>query len=83
MTPKVTPLTDSQALQVSFEKHVWKTGDRYYKLSKQYYGDPTYWWLIAWYNQKPTEADIDLGDIIYIPLPFEKILGYFKSNMEK
>jgi len=81
MTPKVFPLTTSQAISISFERHIWKTGDRYYKLASTYYGNPAYWWLIAWYNQKPTEAHVAFGDIIYIPLPFEKIMGFYQSNM--
>jgi len=81
-TPKVFTLSTQQAINISFTEHVWKMGDRYYKLAHQYYGDSTYWWLIAWYNQKPTEADVELGDIVYIPHPFEKILGYYTSNME-
>ena len=55
---------------------IWKTGDRYYKLAAEYYGDAGYWWVIAHFNQKPTEAHVSVGDLIYIPLPLEKILTY-------
>lgn len=58
--------------------HVWSIGDRYYKLAHQYYGDSRYWWVIAWYNQKPTEAHLKLGDTISIPLPLYKILSILK-----
>jgi len=57
-------------------KHIWRTGDRYYKLAIQYYGKADHWWILAFYNQRPTEADIKLGDIIYIPLPIERMLQY-------
>jgi len=48
--------------------HIWKYGDRYYNLAAKYYGDVRYWWVIAWYNSMPTEADIFPGDVIEIPV---------------
>ena len=57
-------------------RHAWSSGDRFYKLAAQHYGNPEYWWVIAHYNQKPTEANVSLGDMIRIPLPLEKILTY-------
>ena len=57
-------------------RHVWKTGDRYFKLADEYYNDPEMWWVIALYNQRPTEFHIALGDIIYIPVPLETVLFY-------
>ena len=57
-------------------QHIWKAGDRLYKLSSKYYGSPTYWWVIGFFNQLPTEAHIKLGDVIDIPLPLETILSY-------
>jgi nucleoid-associated protein YgaU len=54
--------------------HVWSHGDRLYKLSNQYYGEPEYWWVIAWWNGKPTEADIQNGSVIEIPLNLEETL---------
>ena len=61
-------------------QHVWKAGDCYYKLANQYYGDAQYWWVIALFNQKPTEADVDLGDLIEIPLPLEAILRVYDRD---
>ena len=58
-------------------QHIWKVGDRYNKLASQYYGMPTYWWVIAQYNKKPTESQLSPGDVVYIPIPLEKILGYY------
>tara|TARA_R100000278_G_C5461310_1_gene160973 strand:- start:224 stop:568 length:345 start_codon:yes stop_codon:yes gene_type:complete len=54
--------------------HVWKYGDRYYNLAYKYYDDPEYWWVIAWYNGKPTEASLNRGDVITIPLSLEEAL---------
>ncbi len=50
-------------------KHIWKLGDRYYKLAYQYYGDSKDWWVIAKFNQLPTEFHINVGDVILIPTP--------------
>ena len=57
--------------------HVWKSGSRFYKLSQQYYKDPSMWWVIAWFNQTPTESHLEIGDIVNVPLPLERILRYF------
>ena len=59
--------------------HTWSLGDRYYKLAHKYYGDSEYWWVIAQYNQKPTENHIQNGDIIVVPMPLRaalKALGH-------
>ena len=60
--------------RVSTTRHIWKYGDRYYNLAQQYYGDPRYWWVIAWWNSYPTEASIENGKLIYIPLNLEQAL---------
>lgn len=54
--------------------YMWAYGDRYYKLAAQYYNNVNYWWVIAWYNGRPTEADIKPGDVIEIPLNLENAL---------
>jgi len=56
--------------------HIWKTGDRYYKLANKYYGRPSLWWGIALYNKKPTEGHLRRGDILQIPTPIELVLYY-------
>ena len=68
--------TADQVAQLQSVQHVWKVGDRYYKLASQYYGNPRLWWVIAHYNKKPTEADLEIGAVVYVPLPLEKILSY-------
>tara|TARA_R100000808_G_scaffold20174_1_gene43686 strand:+ start:1275 stop:1613 length:339 start_codon:yes stop_codon:yes gene_type:complete len=62
---------------ITQSQHVWKAGDRYYKLAIKYYGSAQYWWVIALFNQKPTEADVKMGDLINIPLPLEAILRVY------
>ena len=60
---------------VFITKHIWTTGDRYYKLADKHYNDSLYWWVIALFNQKPLETDVKTGDIILIPKPLEIILS--------
>jgi len=69
--PSIAHITTLQSI-----KRVWAVGDRYYKLAAEYYGNPRLWWVIAQYNMMPTEADVRMGDIIYIPLPLEKVMSY-------
>jgi len=75
-TPNMTRITAAQRRNITEVSHVWKTGDRYYKLAEKYYGRPRYWWAIALYNNKPTDGHVKLGDTIRIPLPLEKYLRY-------
>tara|TARA_R110002110_G_scaffold58768_1_gene167079 strand:+ start:385 stop:720 length:336 start_codon:yes stop_codon:yes gene_type:complete len=75
-TPKFKFPSPENSKNFSTIKHVWATGDRFFKLANRYYGDPEMWWVIAFYNQKPTEFHVELGDVIYIPTPLETILFY-------
>ena len=56
---------------------VYKLGKtRMDKLSQQYYGNSEYWWVIGLFNGKPTDAHMEMGDIIKIPFP---ILSVYRS----
>ena len=59
--------------------HVWSVGDRYSKLAYIFYEDPRFWWVIAWFNQLPTDAHISVGDVIYIPTPLEDALEIIRG----
>ena len=59
--------------------HIWRQSDRFWKLSNKYYGDPGYWWVIARYNELPTESHLENGDTIIIPFPLQvtlRAMGY-------
>ena len=55
--------------------HRWKSGDKFFKLASVYYGNPELWWVIASFNERPTENHCKLGDLIYIPMPVERVLA--------
>ena len=73
-TPIMTHPTIEQRASIPTEIHIWTYGDRFYKLADTYYSDPNMWWVIAWYNGIPTEADVLNGDAIYIPLSLSDAL---------
>jgi len=75
-TPKLRHPSASEIFKLQRQQHAWRIGDRYFKLAHKYYGDPTYWWIIAWYNRKPTESHVKLGEVLYIPSPLEDVLRY-------
>jgi nucleoid-associated protein YgaU len=75
-TPINVRLSAAERRTITEISHIWKTGDRYYKLAERYYGRPQYWWAIALYNNKPTEGHLRLGDTIQVPVPLEKYLRY-------
>ena len=72
-TPKFKELTAQQKVSMDIISHAWKSGDRFYKLAHQYYGDAELWWIIARFNNKPTEGHVQLGENIRIPTPLDRI----------
>jgi len=79
LTQRIHKLTGGELSQLSTQQHVWKTGDRYYKLAFQYYSNTEYWWIIAWYNQRPTENHVNVGDVIFIPFPPELLASLYSK----
>ena len=75
-TPVLNYPNSEQLRNITTVQHTWSQGDRYYKLAHRYYGDSKMWWVIAWYNRRPTESHVNLGDLLYIPTPLEDVLRY-------
>jgi hypothetical protein len=67
-TPKFRHPTISERSNIPTVGHVWSYGDRFYNLAHNYYGDVTFWWVIAWWNGYPTEVSVKTGDFLDIPL---------------
>lgn len=59
--------------------HVWTVGDRFYKLAHKYYGDSKDWWIIAKFNNKPTESHLSVGDLLYIPTNLQQIVRLMRG----
>ena len=66
-TPKFLPVLPEDLEASDVEFHIWKAGDRFFKLAAREYGDPTLWWVIAYINRAPTEGHVKPGDQIIIP----------------
>lgn len=73
---KISYPTPEEILRLTNVSRVWGSTDSLYNLASDFYGSPNYWWVIAWYNKKPTEAEFQVGDVYYVPLPLEDVLGY-------
>lgn len=71
--------TQEQINQLELSEHVWAQHDKFWRLAETYYGDPKYWWIISFFNKKPTEAEVNIGDVIYVPSPLDRIVFYIKG----
>ena len=79
-TSRIPRLEPEKMRKLNFKRHVWKTGDKFHKLSFEYYSDQKFWWVISWFNRAPTEHHLSLGDTIYIPTPLGQVLKFFKGR---
>lgn len=72
-SPKFDYPTQEQINSLELVEYDWRRGDKYSKVAEYAYGDPELWWVIAWFNKKPTEAHLSYGDTIQIPFPLSKV----------
>ena len=79
-SPKFQPLPKEMYDSEKLDYMVWKVGSRFYKLAHEYYGDSRLWWIIAYFNRKPTDSHVKLGDVIYIPYQWEAIYDLVQSG---
>ena len=66
--------------ELTIDTEVWQVGTRMDKIAHRNYGDSTLWWLIAWFNKKPTEGSWNIGDVIYIPQPADRLIEIFERG---
>ncbi len=79
-TPRLNHPTSQQREEMTKSVHIWKEGDRFYKLAHEHYGEARYWWVIAWWNLRPTEAHVELGEGIRIPGPLSTVMNILKGS---
>tara|TARA_Y100000385_G_C12872263_1_gene542064 strand:- start:405 stop:743 length:339 start_codon:yes stop_codon:yes gene_type:complete len=77
-TPELTHAQRSEIATLNHSYHVWKLGDKLYKLSAKYYNSEKLWWIIAWYNKSPTESYIKPGQVLKIPQPLESVASILR-----
>lgn len=68
------PNEQSFLRKISKTLHIFKTGDKLSKIAYEYYGDPKLWWVLAWFNSKPTDFHCRIGDTIEVPKPLDEVL---------
>ena len=78
-SPNFTFISYEDTKYLTIIQRVWTVGDRYFKLANEYYGDSKDWWVIAKYNNKPTESHVAVGDIILIPKPLNLVLDLMRG----
>jgi len=66
-------LTDDEKSLISSDVMIWQFGDKMHKVALEYYGNMDDWWVIALFNNTPTEHHIKAGDEIYIPYPLHLV----------
>ena len=59
---------------IETREHTWKQGDSFELLASLYYGDFRLWWVIAGFNNVPTENHLKYGDKIRVPLSLAEAL---------
>jgi hypothetical protein len=74
-TPIFEYPTPAEFSQLNIETVPWSRGQRFWKIAETEYGNPELWWVIAWFNKKPTEAGIRLGDLILVPKPLDRVFN--------
>jgi nucleoid-associated protein YgaU len=74
-TPDLKYPDPEEISRLNLISHTWKSGDRFFKLAHKYYNDASLWWVIAWFNQTPTESHLEIGDVVEIPSPLERVLS--------
>ena len=77
LTKQITYPTQEQIQELFLKKHFWSMGDRYWKIAAENYSNPELWWVIAWFNKRPTEAHLRTGDLVYIPHPLDRVYSFF------
>ena len=79
-TPTVRNIPEDAYEYLTFVEHIWKTGDLLTKLADKFYNEVNYWWLIALFNEKPTDFHFKPGDVVLIPLPLTKVLSLIQYS---
>jgi nucleoid-associated protein YgaU len=74
-----TPTIKEISSKVSSFEYVWKNGDKFWLLSHKFYGNKKFWYIIAQFNNKPTESHVSVGESIQIPYDVHEVLQEMKK----
>lgn len=76
MSPNFKNPNEKDLSKMQITAYKWKFDDTFHKLAYAFYGDVSAWWIIARFNNKPTEAHVAVGDIIYVPNHLPNLMNY-------
>ena len=65
---------------IIFEQEIWGQETKLHKLSYKYYKTTEHWWVIGLINNKPTDVEWKIGDIILIPNTVNSIIEFISLN---
>ena len=68
------PVDEEFLKEITVTTHIFSSGDKLSKIAYDHYGDPRLWWVLAWFNAKPTDFHCKIGDTIRIPEPLLEVL---------
>ena len=76
ISPDIKMPTYLDKINIKTVPEIWKRGDRLSKYAEKYYTNAQLWWIIALYNNKPTDAHFKIGDIFYVPTDLNNLFQY-------
>jgi hypothetical protein len=79
-TPRFGTISEEEKQNIDTETVYWKINTKFYKLAHEYYGDSKLWWIIAFFNNMPTDSHANLGDVIFVPLNWEAVYNAVTSQ---
>ena len=82
LMPYGDPAEESFLTEIEITQHVYTLGDSLSKLAYKSYGDAKLWWVLAWFNSRPTDFHCKIGDTILIPKPLETVLSQAYNIIE-
>jgi hypothetical protein len=68
------PMDQSFLRELEVVEYNYSLGDRMSKIAYKEYGNAKLWWVLAWFNGKPTDLHCEIGDKILVPHPIEEVL---------
>lgn len=68
------PVDSSFLKKINILKHNYASSDSLCKIAYKHYGDAELWWVLAWFNGKPTDFHCKIGEVLLIPTPVEEVL---------
>lgn len=68
--------------QITVSEHVFTATDSLSKIASKHYGEPRLWWVIAWFNTKPTDLHCEVGEKLFIPHPIGEVLAHAHKRVQ-